>query len=113
MCVTAVRVSSVGRFPGRRGPALYPMGHSRPDPTLDSGTTTVSRCGWKIFLYKVCLKIYVLVISCFFFSVVVFFEILKVGRKKTKETKTYFWLTHFFKQKENFFLKEKQDKCIP
>lgn len=59
---------------------------------LDSGTTDVSRCGRKLFFYKVCLRIYVLVTSCFSFLLCCSLKDLKVKKKKKKETNTYFWL---------------------
>lgn len=59
---------------------------------LDSGTTNVSRCGRKIFFYKVCLRIYVLVTSCFSFLLCCSLKDLKVKKKEKKETNTYFWL---------------------
>lgn len=73
------------------------MGHSRPDPTPGQWNDHCQQMWLEdIFIQGVFKDL----CSCdflFLFSVVVFFEILKVGRKKKKETKTYFWLTHFFK----------------
>lgn len=60
---------------------------------LDSGNTAVSRCGRKLFLYKVCLRIYVLVTSCFSFLLCCSLKYLVQKKKQTnKETNTYFWL---------------------
>lgn len=52
---------------------------------LDSGNTAVSRCGRKLFLYKVCLRIYVLVTSCFSFLLCCSLKYLV--QKKNKQTR--------------------------
>lgn len=62
-----------------------------------SGTTTVSRDGRKLFLYEVCLRIYVLVISCFSFLLCSLKDLVKDGEKrKRKQIRIFGYMQTFF-----------------
>lgn len=99
VCDQCARVGSGGSLAEVAQPSV-PWDAAYLTQPLDSEMTAICRCGWKIFLYKVCLKIYVLVTSCFSFSVVVFFEILKVERrrrrKKNNQGNKYLFLVNSF-----------------
>lgn len=61
-----------------------------------SGTTTVSRYGRKLFLYEVCLRIYVLVISCFSFLLCSLKDLVKDGGKRKRKQIHIFGYTQTF-----------------
>ena len=90
LCVLAVCMLG-----GRSQPSV-PWDTASLTPPLGSGTATVGRYGRKPFSYEVCLRIYVLVISCFSFLLCSWKDLVKDGEKRKRKQVSIFGCTQTF-----------------
>ena len=89
MCAGCVHVGE--------SPALCLLGHCQLDPpAAGSGPTTVSSYGRKLFLYEVCIRIYVLVISCFSFLLCSSKDLVEDEEKRKRKQIRIFGYTQTF-----------------
>lgn len=92
LCVLAVCMLGWGGGPQ---PSV-PWDTASLTPPPGSGTTTVSRYSRKLVLYEVCLRIYVLVISCFSFLLCSSKDLVKDGEKRKRKQIRIFGYTQTF-----------------
>ena len=84
-------VCMLGGVPSPQSPGTASLTHPP-----GSGTATISRDGRKLFLYEVCLRIYVLVISRFSFLLCSLKDLVKDGEKRKRKQIRIFGYTQTF-----------------